>query len=294
MNQFARVIRRIFLVLVVAAAPFCCVQPSKSSQGNLVVHFLDVGQGDAIWLHLPNGDDVLVDGGPPDAGPGVVNVLKQNGVEHLDLIVATHNDADHIGGLINIVNNVPVKETWLDKWECDMVTCATFHQLLAAQEVITSLVKTGDSFILGSVLFVVLNPDAGAVTDDNNHSIVLRISHGFIDFLLTGDIEAEAEQAILASGAALESEILKVAHHGSATSSGSQFLSVVQPEVAVISVGANPYGHPSPEVLQRLAAVSAQVMRTDLKGNIEIITDGESYQIIMPNFQTFLPLVFSF
>lgn len=278
---------RMLLVLVIAGVGSGYAQPARSLSDIMVVRFLNVGQGDATWLHLPNGDDILVDGGPPAAGPGIVATLQRLGVEHLDLIVATHSDADHIGGLIDVLNSLPVSASWLDNWECDTVTCSAFHQALTAQGVITSLVDAGDLYLRGSVLFAVLNPLPGMV--ENNHSIVLRVSHGSIDVLLTGDVENEAETALLGSGAVLEAEILKVAHHGSVSSSSAIFLASVQPDIAVISVGDNPYGQPSPEVLQRLDDVNAQVLQTNKVGLIVIESNGAGYIVRKDHLLIFLP-----
>jgi competence protein ComEC len=252
---------------------------AKAEPGNLVIHFIDVGQGDATWLHLPDGDNVLVDGGLPQAGPTVVAYLQQNGVTHLDLVVATHGDSDHIGGLLDVLAAMPVEQAWLDSWSCTTATCFELHDSLATHSVITTLVRVSDTISFGSVTALVFNPSPDMYADENNNSVVIRFTYGTIDVLLTGDAEAGAEGRMLATGLPLASEILKVAHHGSNSSSTSAFLSAVGPDVAVISVGDNPYGHPQPEVLLRLADVGAYVYRTDYSGTIIVETDGNTYHV---------------
>lgn len=252
---------------------------AKADPGNLVVRFIDVGQGDACWLHLPDGDNLLVDGGLPQAGPTVVAYLQQNGVTHLDLVVATHGDSDHIGGLLDVLDAIPVEEAWLDSWSCTTALCFELYQSLASHSVITALVRVSDTFTFGSVTALVLNPSLPFYTDENENSVVIRLSYGTIDFLLTSDAETGAEERMLTAGLPLASEIIKVAHHGSNSSSTSAFLSAVGPDVAIISVGDNPYDLPRPEVLLRLAEVGAYVYRTDHSGTVIVETDGNTYHV---------------
>ena len=262
----------------------------------LSVTFIDVGQGDSCWLHLPDGDDVLVDGGKPQAGPTVVAYLDQHGVTDIELMVATHGDEDHIGGLIDVLESMPVAEAWLDSQTCTTLTCQEFYQALADNGVVTATVRMGESYPWGGVTALVLNPSEPL--DENNrneNSVVLRVSYGSVHFLLTGDAETGAENRMLDSDYPLEAEILKVAHHGSSSSSSPAFLSAVGPEVAVISVGPNPYGHPTEQTLSRLQAVGATICRTDQHGTITVTTDGSTYSVSACEELTktiFLPIVF--
>ena len=143
---------------------------AKADPGNLFVHFIDVGQGDAIWLHLPDGDNVLVDGGLPQAGPTVVAYLQQNGVTHLDLMIATHGDSDHIGGLLDVLDAMRVEEAWLDSWSCTTAMCLEMYQSLASHSVITALVRVSDTFTFGSVTALVLNPSVSLYSEENENS----------------------------------------------------------------------------------------------------------------------------
>jgi len=245
-------------------------------------------------LHLPNGDDVLVDGGKPQAGPTVVAYLDEHGVTDIELMVATHGDSDHIGGLIDVLASMPVAEAWLDSQTCTTGTCQDFYQALADNGVVTSTVRMGESYTWGEVDALILNPSEPLYVDKNENSVILRVSYGSVDFLLTGDAETGAENRMLNSGHPLEAEILKVGHHGSSSSSSSDFLSAVSPEIAVISVGPNQYGHPTEQTLSWLQAVGAVIYRTDQHGTIVITTDGSTHSVSPSQEVTrtvFLPLV---
>jgi len=282
------------ILVIVLSATIPLFQEKVTATVQFSVTFIDVGQGDSCWLHLPNGDDVLVDGGKPQAGPTVVAYLSEHGVTDIDLMVATHGDADHIGGLIDVLASMPVAEAWLDSQTCTTNTCQEFYQALADNGVVTATVRMGESYSWGEVAVLVLNPSEPLYADKNENSVVLRVSYGSVDLLLTGDAETGAENRMLNSGNPLEAEILKVAHHGSSSSSSPDFLSAVSPEVAVISVGQNSYGHPTEQTLSRLQAVGATIYRTDQHGTIAITTNGHTYSV-SPSQETthtvLLPLV---
>lgn len=246
----------------------------------MIVTFIDVGQGDAIWLHLPNGDDVLVDGGKPQAGPTVVAYLLEHGVSDIDVLVATHADSDHIGGLPEVIQAFPVVECWSGSWDCTSDTCTGFYGALADHGVTTTTVEAGDLFPWGDVSCTVLNPTQPLYADRNENSVVMQVSLGTVDVLLTGDAEDGAEGRMRRSGLPIEAEILKVAHHGSNSASTAAFLAAVQPQEAVILVGPNPYDHPRAEVLQRLADVGARVWRTDQAGSIVVTVSQDSWTVI--------------
>jgi len=239
--------------------------------------FINVGQGDSAWLHLPDGTNILVDGGGSWAGPTVVAYLNSHGITHIDLLVATHGDADHIGGLPRVLDSISVTEAWLDSQTCTTSVCLGFYQALADHGVVTSTVRMGESYTWGAVTATVLNPSEPLYQSKNENSVVVRFSYGSVDFLLTGDAEDGAEGRMIRSGLPLDAEILKVSHHGSNSSSTIAFLTGVRPQQAIISVGPNPYGLPHPDTLSRLAAVGANIHRTDLEGNITVFSDGNTY-----------------
>jgi competence protein ComEC len=250
--------------------------------GKLHVAFLDVGQGDAALITTPRGQQILVDGGPsPAALTSALGREMPFWDRSLDLLVMTHPDADHITGLAEVLGRYDVGG-WLDNGCSD--DDALYVQCLAQieqGEVTRQVIRAGDRLALDSgIVLEVLHPqvDSIASTDsgDNNNSLVLRLVWGEASFLLTGDIEAEAEHLLVETGQSLPSHVLKVAHHGSGGSSTPEFLAAVDPSYAIISVGAdNDYGHPQDAVLERLAQMgSVEVLRTDEQGTIEFVTDG--------------------
>ncbi|MDX1608320.1 MAG: ComEC/Rec2 family competence protein [Candidatus Spechtbacterales bacterium] len=245
--------------------------------GALEVHFLDVGQGDSIFIETPGGSQVLIDGGAP--GSGVLG--KLSGImpfydRHIDIIAATHMDADHIGGLIDVIEN----------FEVDMVLVSTnisnsplsnkFWQVIKGREIPVLHIEQGDKFTLDEDIYMyALHPAPHFKTkDDNDTSLVLKLTYREDSFLFTGDIEKRAEYALAQSGLDISADVLKVPHHGSNSSSVEYFLAKVNPKLAVIQVGDNRYGHPHPAVLRRLQGV--QVLRNDINGVISIYSYGNS------------------
>jgi competence protein ComEC len=248
--------------------------------GRLHVWFLDVGQGDAILIQAPDGQQILVDGGPsPSALLDQLGAVLPFWDRSLDLVVLTHPDADHISGLIplldryrvaTVVDTVAPGDKAAESWLAATNAAHVSHQAAAR----------GMRLTAGAVVLTVLSPnDHGAQFDDgNNSSAVLRLDYGASSALLTGDAEGEAEQAMLDAGLPLRADVLKVGHHGSNASTSPQFLAAVQPRLAVISVGAdNRFGHPAPELLQRLKGI--EVLRTDQRGRIELKTDGKAWTV---------------
>jgi len=282
---------RHWALVVLSVILFLFLWQTPHADTPFVATFIDVGQGDCCWLHLPNGDDVLVDGGKPQAGPTVVAYLSQHGVTDIDLMIATHGDADHIGGLLDVLASMPVQQAWLDSHAGTTGTSSDFYQALAENGVITATVRMGQSCQWGQVTALVLNPSEPLFASKNENSIVLRVSHGSVDLLLTGDAERGAEARMLNSGLPVDAEMLKVAHHGSNSSSSGEFLSAVAPQEAIISVGPNPYRHPRAEVLHRLADVGANVYRTDLDGTITVTTNGTTWTVTTHRFIAYLPIV---
>lgn len=231
------------------------------------VHFIDVGQGDAI-LVVCNEHAMLVDGGKSKQSDKIYSYLRNHGIDHLDYIVATHPDADHIGGLAGALNYAAVDVALSPVLDNEIETFQNFKKYLGKQNLSITISEAGDTYALGNAEVQVLGPRE-IVHEDNNNSIVLKVIHGNNSFLLTGDAEEEEEQSILRSGADIRSTVLKVAHHGSAHASSQQWLSKVSPQIAVISCGSdNEYGHPTEQVLNRLKDMNIPVLRTDMHGDI--------------------------
>ncbi len=283
----------LLLLTGVSVALWALLTPSAAT-GLLQVTFLDVGQGDAAWIKTPDGWDILIDGGKKSAGPGLLSYLQSQEVTEIEVLVLSHPDADHVGGFITILENMDVGKALLNCQRTETDTYKEFETLLVAKEVITTCVRDGHNFTWGAYITAsAVNPAEPLMSGTNNNSVVLRVSHGTIDFLFTGDIESEAEARILDRGPIIEAEILKVAHHGSGSSSTALFLAQVDPELAVISVGAsNPYGHPDPGTLARLHDAGATIYRTDLNGTIVVTTDGTTYSVEPEtSYLLYLPLV---
>lgn len=248
---------------------------------NVTVHFIDVGQGDSIFVDTPT-FDMLIDGGPRDTGDTVVRYLQTLNVSRIDFVVATHPHADHIGGLITVLskNNIRVPVVFDSGFKTSTKTYQEYMTLAEQRTVMYA--ARGQGFILDvNVNVTVLNPTHPLEFDDaNDNSIILKMRVCNVTFLFTGDCEAPTEASILTAGFNVTSTVLKVGHHGSRTSTSPAYLEAIDPEVAVISVGErNRYGHPHQETLDKLAAKGVIVYRTDLDGTVVITTDGTNYSV---------------
>ncbi len=221
---------------------------------------------------------MMIDGGERDAN--VVGYLQKQGIKEVDVVVATHPHSDHIGGLIEVLHQIRVKEVWTNG---QAHTTKTFEDFLTAVDrsgAKYSEAKRGDIIALGDLKFQVLNPGPTLADDMNRNSIVLCLVYGRIAFLFTGDADSFAESEILATKQAIKATVLKLGHHGSSSSSSLAFLKAVAPEVAIYSAGAgNPYGHPHPDTLARLAQLNIKVYGTDIYGTIVVSTDGQNYKL---------------
>jgi beta-lactamase superfamily II metal-dependent hydrolase len=245
-------------------------------QGDLKVHFIDVGQGDSILIDL-NDIEALIDGG--DRSPGVVGYLKKYVDGPLEVMIATHPHADHIGGLVDVLAAFEVKQIWYNGENSTSKTYSDFMAAVNSENAKVSVATRGNVIEADGLSFKVLNPTSLKGTTNNN-SIVLHLAYGEIDFLFEGDAEKEAEAAMLMEGIVPDVEILKVGHHGSRTASSQDFLAVTSPEIAIYMAGVgNSYGHPHQETITALAAVGAEIYGTDIHGTIIITTDGESYSL---------------
>jgi competence protein ComEC len=252
--------------------------------GILSARFLALGEGDATLIEMPFGGTVLVDGGPGIAKSQLLNVLHDLGRERIDLVVLTHPDADHIGGLPDVIDTLEIGAVVTSGRESDTGTFSRFKQAVRNKGIPHFIVDTGDRIAgFDGVELMVLGPSHSMLSGPTNRSsVVLRVDYNDIEILLTGDIDKIAEREVLRNAAVLEAEILKVSHHGSKTSSCSEFLRQAQPEVAVIMVGKNQYGHPARDVMERLWLQCGTVFRTDWSGTVTVRTDGERYWVEAP------------
>lgn len=254
------------------------VTPLPSAESTFSVTFLDVGQGDAAMVEC-DGHYMLIDGGDKDCSGEMYSYLKRNEISYLDIVVASHAHADHVGGLSGALNYA----------KAGLVLCpATEYDTDAFRDFVKYAKKNGpgitvpnkmDTYALGSATVTILGLNVGE--DTNNSSILLSVSYKDSVILFTGDAEREAEQAVLEEVPnLLKSDVLKVGHHGSDSSTTYPFLREIMPEIAVISCGVdNSYGHPTDNVLSRLRDAEVTVYRTDLQGDIIISYDGEEWSV---------------
>jgi competence protein ComEC len=254
-------------------------------EAGLTLHFLDVGQGDAAVILTPGGRAVVVDVGPRndrfDAGRRVVvPFLERLGVRRVEALVISHGHADHVGGAPALLERLPVSVAV--EPEAPISEAAYFHFLEALGASRTHWVagRPGLEFELDSVRFRVLHPDTawgGWSADVNDDSVVLLVEYAGFRAVLAGDAGVAVEEALRSRIGRVD--LLKVGHHGSRTSSGGPWLSELSPRLAIVSVGANNYGHPAPEVLDRLGAHRASIWRTDREGTISVVTDGREVRV---------------
>ena len=266
-----------------AAEPAPTPASGKALQEKAAVYFLDVGQGDSILIRA--GDyAMLIDAGVRGAGDAIEADLEALGVDALDAVVATHPHADHIGAMDQILEDYEVGTFYMPVLPDDQTpTTATYERMLDVlleKQVPVERVTAGMEIPApADMKFEVLSPrTSDAWNEVNDYSAVLRFTCGEVSFLLTGDAEVPVEALLIEENAPLSAAVLKCGHHGSATSSSMPFLRAVNPEIAVISCGAdNGYGHPHDETLKNLAALGCTVLRTDTDGTVAVVTDGERY-----------------
>ena len=245
------------------------------------VHVLDVGKADSILVEC-GGRNMLVDGGTADRGASVAAYPKRRGVKELELVVNTHPDSDHIGGLAQILQEFPVKRYFAPGIPQKLIPSTEEYQsvqkILKQKGLAAEHPSAGQKFSLGGLRIQVLGP-AVPGNSTNNNSIVLKLSYGKIRFLLMGDAEKEEEQSLLDSGRSLSADVLKVGHHGSSTSTAQKFLDEVRPRFAAVSVGEDSSSLPKFSVLRRLYRSGVTVYRTDVSGTLIFLTDGKSLSV---------------
>lgn len=257
---------------------------------NLKVNFINVGEGDCILIEAPNKINILIDGGGTpqsdfDVGSKiVVPYLRRKGINEIDLLILTHPHLDHLEGLLPVLKEFKVGMVLDSGLLCDISAYKEFISLIQKKSIPYHKAKAGDNFVFSNNLEIfLLNPlydsDFYDESDFNNASIVVKLFYKNADFLFTGDIEVTAEKKLLVWQNILQSDILKVSHHGSITSTNLEFLAKVDPRIAVITVGKNHFGHPSQKIIERLEDENIQIYRTDEDGTIIIRTNGQEYWI---------------
>lgn len=257
------------------------IQDSKMDitvDSELKIYYLNVGQADSILIQN-EGQNMLIDAGNNADGENIVEFLQSLNISKIDFLVGTHPHEDHIGGLDDIINNFDIGTIYMPKVA---TTTKTFEDVLDAIQAKSLFVTTpeiGKSFNMGSANFQILS--AGTDEEDlNSCSIVLKLTFGNLAYLFTGDEETVNEEQMISSGYDLSADVLKVAHHGSNTSTSEEFLNKVSPKIAIIMVGKeNSYGHPHSEILNRLNDRNIKIYRTDTDGTILITSDGNKNNV---------------
>lgn len=286
LHRYKQIITLVAGAVVVTLALTAAVWTAERNKPNVEVVFLDIGQGDSILIKTKYNQQILIDGGP-DA-----KVLSRLGRHlpfwdrDLDMVIATHPDADHAAGLVNALSRYQVNLVLADGVAHRTNIYRTFEELLKQKNIPVRFVVARQIYDLGEGLTLdIIYPNKSFVgqdlKDNNAASIVAKLSDGQVDYLFTGDATTAVEQElVIIYGDYLRSEVLKLGHHGSQTSTNDEFLIAVRPEAAVISVGRNNrYGHPHQVILNRLQARSIPALRTDEMGDIKLTSDGEFVEL---------------
>lgn len=272
-SRFAKWV--IAAVLLLSTVLF--IQPVDAAAKEMKVHFIDVGQGDSIYIHTAAGENILIDAGN-GKGTATINYLKKQKVRTINYLISTHPDADHMGGLNDIVNNFNVKTIYAPKVSHTTQVYKDFLTAVKKKKLTIKTARRGVKIPVKGVTATFLAPvkDYGK-TDLNNWSAVLKLTYGKKSFLFTGDAETKSENDMIQSKQNLKADVLKVGHHGAKTSTNNAFLQKVKPSNAIISVGKkNNYGHPTSTVLNNLKSNKVNVYRTDKQGTIIAVTNGSS------------------
>jgi len=252
----------------------------------LEVNFFDVGQGDAIFIETPTRHQILIDGGPSSK---IIEKLAREipfWDRSIDLIILTHPEKDHITGLLEVLKRYKVENVLWTGIVRDTPEYREWLNLIEKEKANVKIAKAGQKISCKNckweieIFYPFENLEGEEFEDSNNTSIVSKLIFGNSSFLFTGDIYKDVEESLALTLFNLNSKILKVAHHGSKTSSSQKFLERVSPEIAVISVGENKYGHPNKEVLEILEKYGIKTLRTDLNGDIKIVSDGRGEKLI--------------
>ncbi len=247
-----------------------------NTTNKMIVHYIDVGQGDSILIQV-NNKNLLIDAGPKDAKEDLLTYLDSIGLSKLDYIIATHPHEDHIGSMSYVINKYEVEKFYAPKVEHTTSTFEKMVESLITKDLKINIIKAGiDTIDLGEGTNVtVFSPIKEEYSNLNDYSPIIKIEYGNNSFLFTGDAEAEVEKEVLSKNPNIKSDVLKLGHHGSSTSTSKTFLNAVNPSIGVISAGVdNKYGHPTNKTLTLLNTNNIKFYRTDLDGTIVLSSNG--------------------
>lgn len=256
----------------------------NTNSGELSVSFLNIGQGDAIFIETPHKNQILIDGGPPN-GKVLRELRKQMPFydRFIDVVIATHPDIDHIGGLVGVLSRFNIGVVLDSGLPSKTSAYIQKEKIISEKNIKNIFARRGMKLILDDgIVMDILFPDRDlGNVDSNTNSIVVRLTYGDTEFLFSGDSPQKIEKYVVSlDGENLLSDVLKLGHHGSKTSSSEEFLSAVNPQYTIVSAGVdNKYGHPHPDVVKRAQGIGAEVLSTQNLGTITFITDGRTLKI---------------
>lgn len=248
--------------------------------GKFMLYAIDTGNSDSLLCIAPDGRSMLVDAADEDDYGPIKSVLDKYGIKKIDVLVATHPHADHIGSMDEVIESVGADIIYMTDFPDDSKVYDNLEDAIKTTAIPAEYAVSGMQFSLGEASVKVLGPQDKEYEDANNASIVLMVSYGESDFLLTGDMEQDASTELIEDwGKELDCEVLKAAHHGSSTGASEELLYAATPDIAVITSGAgNSYGHPHQQTLDLLKKFNVQTLRTDLSGDIAVLTDGTTIE----------------
>jgi competence protein ComEC len=272
----------IFIAFILIPEPAPAVHQDAHQNGSLDVLVIDVAQGDSILVTLDTGETMLIDAGDTSNTTAIREELDERSIRDIDILVATHPHADHIGGMTEIIEHYHIGMVYMPDKTSESKTYKTLEETINDRNIPLVTAYAGLSFDLGGALCTIVSPEKEADESANNESVAIFLDYEDTEFLFTGDMETKAENAVLAGGYYIDADVLKVAHHGSSSSTSGAFLDAVTPEYAVISCGeGNSYGHPHQETCDALSEFGANVLRTDQSGDILFISDGYNIEIAL-------------
>ena len=248
------------------------------AEEQLIIHFIDVGQADSILIQLPNRETVLIDGGNRADADLVTSYIKEQNINKINYIIATHPHEDHIGGLPEVIKEFDIGNIYMPNKTANTKIFKTLLDEIKKKNLKVKLARGGESIInTKDIKFNIIAPNSKEYDETNEYSIVNKLIYKNTSFLFTGDAEKDSENEMVKLKYDLSADLLKVGHHGGVTSTNDFFLEKVNPKYAVISVGKdNRYGHPHEDTIKRLNARKIQIYRTDELGIIKVISDGEN------------------